>query len=122
MNSELNKKLDEAQQKIYRLNKIDSILKELRNDETELNHKVYELKKVLDKENLDVEKLNKKNIVSIFYSVTGKLEEKKCEEQREALSAKLKYDQANYDLEYIKTEISKLIEEKETTRVYQMKI
>ena len=113
MNSELNKKLDEAQQKIYRLNKIDSILKELRNDETELNQKVSELKKVLDKENLDVEKLNKKNIVSIFYSVTGKLEEKKCEEQREALSAKLKYDQANYDLEYIKTEISKLIEEKE---------
>ena len=88
MYSELNKKLDEAQQKIYRLNKIDSILKELRNDETELNQKVSELKKVLDKENLDVEKLNKKNIVSIFYSVTGKLEEKKCEEQREAIFAK----------------------------------
>ena len=69
MFSELNKKLDEAKQKIYRLNKIDSILKELRNDETELNQKVSELKKVLDKENLDVEKLNKKNIVSIFFSV-----------------------------------------------------
>lgn len=113
MYSELNKKLDEVQQKVYRLNKIESILKELRNDESELNHKAYELKTVLDKENLDVEKLNKKNIVSIFYSITGKLEEKKEEEQREALSAKLKYDQANYDLEYIKAEISKLLEEKE---------
>jgi len=118
MYSELNKKLEEAQQKIYRLNKIDSILKELRNDESELNHKVYELKTVLDKENLDVEKLNKKNIVSVFYSVTGKLEEKKEEEQREALSAKLKYDQANYDLEYIKTEFSKLIEERKEYKDY----
>ena len=46
MYSELNMKLDEAQQKIYRLNKINSILKELRNDESELNNKVYELKTI----------------------------------------------------------------------------
>lgn len=32
MYSELNKKLEEVQQKVYRLNKIDSILAELRND------------------------------------------------------------------------------------------
>ena len=114
MYSELNKKLEEVQQKIYRLQKVDSMLKDLRNDEKELSHKVFELKQVLDKENLDVEKLNTTNIVSIFYSITGKLEDKKEKEQREALSAKLKYDQANYDLESIKTEISKLIEERES--------
>jgi hypothetical protein len=113
MYSELNKKLEEAQQKIYRLNKIDSILKELRNDESELNHKVYELKEVLDKENLDVEKLNKTNIASVFYSITGKLNDRLEKEQREALAAKLKYEQANYDLESIKAEICKLIEERE---------
>lgn len=110
---ELNKKLEEAQQKIYRLNKIDSILKELIKDESQIEDKIYELKTVLDKENLDVEELNRKNIISIFYSLTGKIQEKKEEEQREALAAKLKYDQANNDLEYIKTEISKLMEEKE---------
>jgi hypothetical protein len=44
MYSELNKKLEEAQQKVYRLNKIDSILAELRNDASELRQKVYELK------------------------------------------------------------------------------
>lgn len=113
MYSELNKRLEESQQKISRLNKIDSMLKELRNDESELNHKVYELKSVLDKEKLDVEKLNKTNIASIFYSVTGKLNDKLEKEQREALAAKLKYDQANYDLESIRAEISKLIEERE---------
>ena len=113
MNSELNKRLDEARQNIYRLNKIDSILKELKNDESELHHKANEFKIILDKENLDVEKLNNKNIVSIFYSVTGKLDEKLEKEQREALSAKLKYDQANYDLESIRAEISELTKEKE---------
>ncbi|MDD4089335.1 MAG: hypothetical protein PHP29_06565 [Tissierellia bacterium] len=113
MYSELNKKLEEVQQKIYRLNKIDSILEGLRSDEADLKHKVYELKTVLDKENLDVEKLDSTNIVSIFYSITGKLEDKKEKEQREALSAKLKHDQANYDLYSIQTEISKLLVEKE---------
>ncbi len=113
MNSELNKKLDEAQQKIYRVNKIDAMLEDLRNDEKELRHKVFELKEILDKENLDVEKLDSTNIVSIFYSITGKLEDKKEKEQREALSAKLKYDQANYDLYSIQEEILKLEEERE---------
>ena len=113
MYSELNKKLEEVQQKIYRLNKIDSILEGLRSDEADLKHKVYELKTVLDKENLDVEKLDSTNIVSIFYSITSKLEDKKDQEQREALSAKLKHDQANYDLYSIQTEISKLLVEKE---------
>lgn len=113
MYSELDKKLEEVQQKIHRLNKIDAILADLRNDEAVLRHKVYELKAVLDKEILDVEKLDSTNIVSIFYSITGKLEDKKEKEQREALSAKLKHDQASYDLYNIETEISKLTEERE---------
>lgn len=114
MYTELDRKLEEVQEKIHRLQKVDSILQDLRKDKKELSHKVFELKQVLDKENLDVEKLNTTSILSIFYSVTGKLEDKKEKEQREALSAKLKYDQANYDLESIKTEISKLIEERES--------
>ena len=113
MYSEINDRLEEAQQKISKLNKIDSMLKELRSDESELNHKVYELKSVLDKESLDVEKLSKTNLASIFYSITGKLNDKLEKEQREALSAKLKYDQADYDLGNIRVEISKLIEERE---------
>ena len=116
MYSELDMKLKEAQEKIYRLQKIDSMLHDLRNDEKELEQKVYELKIILDKESLDVEKLDSTNIVSIFYSITGKLEDKKEKEQREALSAKLKYDQANYDLQSIQGEISKLIEERENCK------
>lgn len=113
MYSELNKKLEEVQQKVYRLNKIDSILAELRNDASELRQKVYELKAILDKENLDVEKLDNTNVVSIFYSIIGKLEDKKEKEQREALSARLKYEQASYDLLSIEAEISKLTQEQE---------
>lgn len=113
MLTELDMKLQEALQKIHRLSKIDSVLAELSRDEAELRHKVNELKEVVDKENLDVEKLDHTNIVSIFYSLTGKLEDKKEKEQREALSAKLKYDQADNDLNNIEAEISKLLEERE---------
>jgi hypothetical protein len=76
MLTELDMKLQEALQKIHRLSKIDSVLAELSRDEAELRHKVNELKEVVDKENLDVEKLDHTNIVSIFYSLTGKLEDK----------------------------------------------
>lgn len=114
MFEELNKRIEEVQEKLYRLQKVDSMLGDLRKDEKELSHKAFELKQVLDKENLDVEKLNATSILSIFYSLTGKLDDKKEIEQREALSAKLKYDQANYDLESVKTEISELTAEKES--------
>ncbi|HOW23601.1 MAG TPA: hypothetical protein PLV23_08210 [Sedimentibacter sp.] len=113
MYSDIDKKLHEAREKLDRLNKIDSILKELRRDEAVLRDKVHELKDVLDKESLDVEKLDYTNLVSIFYSITGKLADKKEKEQREALAAKLQYDQANHDLNNIKTEILKLTEERE---------
>lgn len=112
MYTEINQQLAEAQQGIYRLRKIDSMLKDLRNGELSLECKLSELKDVLDKENLDVRKLEKKSLANIFYSVLGSLEENVEKEQREALAAKLKYDQATRDLEDVKHESSKLRSER----------
>lgn len=112
MYTEINTKLEEAQKGIYRLRKIDSMLDELQDEQENLKDKVSELKKVLEKENSDVDKLNKKSLASIFYSVTGKLDDRLEEEQREALAAKLKYSQAMIDLENIEYEIDKLSKER----------
>lgn len=112
MYTEINRRLEEAQQGIYRLHKIDSMLKDLRDEKLSLESKLSELEDVLDKENLDVKKLEKKSLANIFYSVLGSLEEHIEKEQREALAAKLKYDQAVRDLEEVEHKISKLCSER----------
>jgi hypothetical protein len=66
----------------------------------------------LEKEDFDVKKLEGNSLAGIFYSILGRLEEHVEKEQREALAAKLKYDQAVRDLEDVKHEISKLCSER----------
>jgi len=112
MYTEISIKLEQAQKGMYRLKKIDSMLNELRNEQKYLKSKVLELKKVLEKENSDVDKLNKKSLASIFFSVVGNLDDRLEEEQREALAAKLKYNQAIIDLENLEYEIDKLSQER----------
>jgi len=112
MYTEINRQLEEAQQGIRRLRKIDSMLKELQDEQLSLEGKLYELKGIWDKENLDVEKLENNSLAGIFYSVLGSLEERVEKEKSEALAAKLKYEQAVHDLENVKLEISKLCSER----------
>lgn len=108
MYTEINRQLEEAQQGVFRLRKIDSMLKNLQEERLSLERKVSELKNALDKEDLDVKKLEGNSLAGIFYSFLGRLEERIEKEQREALAAKLKYDQAVRDLGDVKHEISKL--------------
>ncbi|HQI15725.1 MAG TPA: hypothetical protein PLL37_02085 [Bacillota bacterium] len=112
MYTEINKRLEEAQQGVFRLYKIDSMLKGLKDEQLSLERKVSELKAILDKEDLDVKKLEGNSLAGIFYSVLGRLEERLENEKKEALGAKLKYDQAVRDLEDVKHEISKLCSER----------
>ncbi len=112
MFTEINNNLEEAQRGMYRIKKIDSMLNKLRSEQDNLKNKVLKLKSILEKENSDVDKLNKKNLSSFFYSTIGKLDDKLEKEQREAMAAKLKYDQALMDLENIEYEIDKLLKER----------
>ena len=108
MYTEINIKLEEAQKGIYRLKKIESMINELQIEQKNLKNKVSKLKDILEKENEDVDKLSKKSFASIFYSTIGKLDDKLEKEQQEALTARLKYNQALMDLENIEYEIDKL--------------
>jgi len=112
MYTEINKQLEEAQQGVFRLHKIDSMLKGLKDEQLSLERKVSELKATLDKEELDVKKLEGNSLAGVFYFVLGRLEERLENEKKEALGAKLKYDQAVRDLEDVKHEISKLCSER----------
>ncbi len=113
MDSMINEKIRLAQQGIARLHKIDAMLQDLQNEQSQLNRKAAELKAALEKENYDVVKLEDGRIASVFYSLFGKLEEHVEKEQAEALAARFKYDQAIGDLENIKYQISKLSMERQ---------
>ena len=112
MFDEINNQLHEAQEGIARLRKIDSKLSDLKEQEVSIQNKADDLKKILGKEEYDVQKIEKTSLSSLFYSVLGTLPEHIEKEKAEALAARLKYDQALTDLKAIEDEITKLLAER----------
>jgi myosin heavy subunit len=108
MYDEINQQLEAAQDGIFRLQKIDAMLIELNDQKGSLEKKAEELKEILDKEDIDVEKLEGKSLMHMFHSILGNLEERMIKERQEALAARLKYDQSIRDLDSIQKEITKL--------------
>ena len=112
MPSELNQKIEQAQQGMFRLKKIDNMLKQLESEQQNLKQKANELKVILEKENYDIEKLENHSIASVFYSILGNLDQHLSQERQEALTAKLRYEQVLKDLEDIRTQIANLSTER----------
>ncbi len=92
MFSELNIKMNELKVQVNRKNHLQSLLENLISELSNEEKKLSQLKADLEKENLDVEKLNKLSISSIFYTMLGKKEEKISKEEAEALTIRLKYE------------------------------
>ena len=106
--NEINSKLAEAQQGILRLEKINSMLEDLDNQKESFTKKISELKEILKKEDFDVDKLEGKSMAHILHLFLGNLDAHLEKEQKEAIAARIKYDQAVRDLENIYDQISKL--------------
>lgn len=111
MYEDINLQLQEAQQGMLHLQKINSMLENLNNQNISLTEKAVQLKKKLDKEDIDVEQLEGKSLAHIFHTVLGNLDEHLDKERQEALAAKLKYEQAVRDLEQVNYDISNLSSE-----------
>jgi len=88
----MRRELKELSGKMERKNKIESMLVSLKQEEIELTEKEHELRSIFNKENNDVERLEKTTATSIFYSILGKKEIQLEKELQEAMAAKLKYD------------------------------
>lgn len=108
MFDEINKELEQLKQGIYRCRNIDRMLEGLNEQLSEQEKRKAELEKELQKENLDVEKLNKMSLTSIFYTVLGSKEKQIEKERQEALAAQLKLDDVNRQIDETKYHISKL--------------
>lgn len=113
MFADINRRLAEAQEGIFQLQVLDHKLQYLHQERQALTSKVRELKEKLEKEKMDLSKLENKSLSVLFYSVLGNLEQRLEKERQVALAAKLKYDQAQRDLDDVTAAILRLSAQRE---------
>lgn len=119
MNRNINADLQKAQEGMLYHKKLVSMLEDLREQKNTLEEKVEKLKEQFEKEESDVESLEGKSLSYIFYKILGNLDSKLEKEREEALAARLKYEQAFFDLKNVEKEIERLEQEEEKNRDWE---
>jgi len=124
-----DERLKELHKQKSQKNRLETTKTELDAQRKNLLNKVAELEKVKRKEQKDVDKIEGKGLVALFYQIAGNKEEKISKERREAYAAAMKYDAAKReldgieaDLDYCMAELQKLADsEEEYTRLLEQK-
>ena len=114
---ELNRELKQLNGALARQGQLEAQLRDLQEQRTERERRVMDTSRVFWEEQEDVDKLEKGGLRSLLLSITGDKEARLSQERREALAAKLQYDQARRDLEDIDGRIRAVLGEKERLRV-----
>jgi len=105
---ELSTRLIEiAEQKRLKV-KLEQDLRSVEKEFQEKSSKLESLRKQLDKEKVDVEKLERSSLTVLFYSVLGSREQQLEKERQEMLSAQLVYQQTKHQVDYLKQEQNNL--------------
>ncbi|WP_369282387.1 hypothetical protein [Oscillibacter sp. GMB15532] len=112
-----NTELNALQEKLARKGKIESMLRSLRSQLTELQAEEGRLSTQRSKEQADVDRLEKNSLAAFFYAAISKKEEKLDKEKAEAYAAAVKHDTARrqveaaeYDIHALETELCDLSE------------
>ena len=108
MDPDINRKMAEARQGIRRLQKIDIMLDDLQKQKQYLQNRVTELREILNREDADVMRLEKMSLTRLVNTVLGRLDAQLAQEKKEALAAKLKYDQAVREQADIHEQVTRL--------------
>ena len=106
-----NAKLVELFEKIQRKSHLEAVLKELRENIAQLEPEVRKLMTQMYIEQEDVDKIEGNGLKSFFYSLTGRKHDIIDKERQEAYDAKKKYDAANFQLETMKNDLKRYIDE-----------
>lgn len=113
---EIDWELERARQKMERSRKLDVILQDLKEQSVRRRRAEEEARAVLEKEQGDVEELERMSLVSFLARIQGDLESRKAEERREAAMAKARYDAAKWDLEDLDRRLRDFAQEKESLK------
>lgn len=81
---------------------------QLTQQQTRLKAQVKELAEILEKEQMDVQRMERTSLTSIFYAMVGKKEEALDREKAEAYAAKLKYDTAAQQLQGVEEDLARI--------------
>ena len=96
---EVDRELEWTRQKLERGRKLEVILQDLEDQLARRRAAEEEARAILEKEQGDVDELERMSLVSFLAKLQGRLENRKAEERREAAMAKARYDAAKWDLE-----------------------
>lgn len=113
---EIDRELERVRQKMERSRKLDVILQDLKEQSVRRRRAEEEARAVLEKEQGDVEELERMSLVSFLARIQGDLESRKAEERREAAMAKARYDAAKWDLEDLDRRLRDFAQEKESLK------
>ena len=115
--NEINRELKELNEALARQGRMEAQWKDLQDQRAERDRRVMETGRVFRKEQDDVDRLEKGGLRALLLSLTGDREVRLSKERREALAAKLQYDQAQRDLEDLDGRIGVLLREKDGLRI-----
>lgn len=113
---EIDQAIDALTAAQARRKQLDAQIEELHRQRGERQAKVDETAQSFRKEQDDVDKLEKGGVHAFLLTLIGHKEERLDKERREALAAKLQYDQARSDLEYLENKLNGLIRERDGLR------
>ena len=114
--NQINGELKRLNEGLARQSRLEAQLGDLREQRAERDRRVQETARIFREEQDDVDRLEKGGLRALLLSITGDKEIRLSQERREALAAKLQYDQAQRDLEDIDERIGVLLREKEGLR------
>ena len=100
-----DEELKELQMQAAMKNRLETILKELREQKNMLESRAEELSLQKEKEQLEVDRLERRSLANYFYQVVGKLDEKLTKEKREAYEAAVKYDAVLAELKAVEDDL-----------------
>lgn len=105
MYEKINSEILEAKEQLRKKERIDGLLQHAIEQLDSEKHREAELKEILDKEEMDVKKLEHLSIKGLILEVLGSKEERLNKEKREFMAAKLKYDECCNSIKLMEAEM-----------------
>jgi hypothetical protein len=104
MLEQISEQLSEVIEQKRRKKKLEQDLKSVENELQDQSARLDSLRTQLEKEKVDVERLEGTSLTGLFYAVLGSREEQLEKERQELLSAELKYQQARHQAAFLENE------------------
>ena len=109
LNARLTKVVEQKRLKV----KLEQDLHAVEKEYLEKSTRLETLRTQLDKEKVDVEKLERTSLTALFYSVLGSREQQLEKERQELLSAQLLYQQTKHQVDFLERESDRLLHQLE---------